>query len=166
MNVEAYNLDSLRKIVRELQKENTMLKERLQKANIPFETSDPFVETMMENEKYDLDQGGRIEAKMDISDDDAKRFFAMFWGRTDVYAKRGKKGGYFPQCDNRWNDSLCPKQKGQKQICDDCNHKCWSKLELYQIKAHLAGKKDDGADVIGVYPLLPDGTCRFLSVRF
>lgn len=27
----------------------------------------------------------------------------MFWGREDVYAKRSKGGGYFPQCDNRWN---------------------------------------------------------------
>ena len=26
-----------------------------------------------------------------------------------MYAKRGKNGGYFPQCDNRWNDKLCPK---------------------------------------------------------
>ena len=41
----------------------------------------------------------------------ANKYFAMFWGRTDVYAKRGKNGGYFPQCDNRWNDRLCPKQK-------------------------------------------------------
>ncbi|MFR1945934.1 TOTE conflict system archaeo-eukaryotic primase domain-containing protein [Faecalimonas umbilicata] len=27
----------------------------------------------------------------------------MFWGREDVYARRGKNGGYFPQCDNRWD---------------------------------------------------------------
>ena len=30
----------------------------------------------------------------------------MFWGREDVYAKRGKNGGYFPQCDNRWDNRL------------------------------------------------------------
>ena len=39
MNIEAENLDSLRKLVRELQAENTVLKEKLKKANIayPFE---------------------------------------------------------------------------------------------------------------------------------
>ena len=25
----------------------------------------------------------------------AIRFFSMFWGREDVYARRGKNGGYF-----------------------------------------------------------------------
>lgn len=30
----------------------------------------------------------------------AKWYFSMFWGRDDVYAKRGSKGGYFPQCNN------------------------------------------------------------------
>ena len=34
MNIEAENLDSLRKLVRELQAENTVLKEKLKKANI------------------------------------------------------------------------------------------------------------------------------------
>ncbi|MFR5339955.1 MAG: TOTE conflict system archaeo-eukaryotic primase domain-containing protein [Clostridium sp.] len=38
----------------------------------------------------------------------------MFWGREDVYARRGKNGGYFPQCANRWNDRLCPKQRKEK----------------------------------------------------
>lgn len=31
---------------------------------------------------------------------------------------------------------------------------------------HLIGYREDGADVIGVYPLLPDGTCRFLVFDF
>ena len=30
----------------------------------------------------------------------------------------------------------------------------------------MAGKKPDGSDVIGVYPLFPDGTCRFLVFDF
>ena len=34
MNIEAENLDSLRKLVRELQEENVYLKEKLKKANI------------------------------------------------------------------------------------------------------------------------------------
>lgn len=31
---------------------------------------------------------------------------------------------------------------------------------------HLLGYKDDGSDVIGVYPLLQDGTCRFIVFDF
>ena len=37
----------------------------------------------------------------------------MFWGRDDVYAKRGSKGGYFPQCNNRWNFGLGAKAKAK-----------------------------------------------------
>ena len=38
MNIEAYNLDSLRRLVRSLQDENKRLKEQLDKANIPYVT--------------------------------------------------------------------------------------------------------------------------------
>ena len=34
------------------------------------------------------------------------------------------------------------------------------------IKNHLLGYKEDGTDVIGVYPLFPDNTCRFLVFDF
>ena len=34
------------------------------------------------------------------------------------------------------------------------------------IQQHLAGKKDDCTDVLGVYPLFPDNTCRFLVFDF
>ena len=96
----------------------------------------------------------------------ANQFFAMFWGRTDVYAKRGKNGGYFPQCDHRWNDRICPRQRGEKIRCEDCEHTKWTKLTVGKIVDHLAGYKEDGTDVIGVYPLLPDGICRFLVFDF
>ena len=39
MSIEAENLDSLRKLVRELQVENTLLKKKLQKANIAYSES-------------------------------------------------------------------------------------------------------------------------------
>ena len=42
MNIEAYDLDSLRGLVRSLQKENFILKEKLKKANIPFDDENPF----------------------------------------------------------------------------------------------------------------------------
>ena len=73
-------------------------------------------------EEYDPDQGERKIASPYINDKMAKYFFSMFWGMEDVYAKRGKKGGYFPQCDNRWNEGLCPKRRGEKVYCDECEN--------------------------------------------
>ena len=111
--------------------------------------------------EYDPDQGERIIGKY-ITEELAKKFFAMFWGRIDVYAKRGKNGGYFPQCNHRWNDRICPKQRGEKIACENCEHVEWTALTPKKIMEHLLGYKEDGSDVIGVYPLLAEGTCRFL----
>lgn len=166
MNVEAYDAESLRKLVRLLEYENRLLKEKLKKENIPYYEVNPFEETIDNVEEYDPDQGERINNPPFITEEMAKRFFSMFWGREDVYAKRGKSGGYFPQCDNRWNDRLCPKQRGEKIFCDECDNTKWTKLDVKKIIAHLLGYKDDGSDVIGVYPLLSNGTCRFIVFDF
>ncbi len=37
---------------------------------------------------------------------------------------------------------------------------------MKKITTHLLGYKEDGSDVIGVYPLLPDGRCRFIVFDF
>jgi hypothetical protein len=165
MNIEAYNLDSLRKLVRILQSENQRLKEKLKEAGIPFDTENAFEEKIENNEEYDSDQGERIIERF-ITKDMAKWYFSMFWGREDVFAKRGSKGGYFPQCNNRWNNRICPRQRGEKMACEACEHTDWTKLTLDKIVDHLVGYKEDGSDVIGVYPLLPDGTCRFIVFDF
>jgi len=165
MNIEAYNLDSLRKLVRNLQDENKRLKELLDKADVAYESKNVFEEKIETIEEYDPDQGGRIQSKY-ITEELANRFFAMFWGRMDVYAKRGTKGGYFPQCDNRWNNRICPKQRGEKVNCEACEHRRWTELKPKKIIEHLLGYREDGADVLGVYPLLPDGTCRFVVFDF
>lgn len=165
MNMEAQNLDSLRKLVRELQDENKKLKEQLKKADIAFPEENIFEEKIEDYAEYDPDQGERIISQY-ITEDMAKRYFSMFWGRTDVYAKRGRNGRYFPQCDNRWNDRLCPKQRGEKTSCDDCENTQWTKLTPKKIIDHLVGYKEDGSDVIGVYPLLSDGMCRFIVFDF
>lgn len=137
----------------------------MEKANIAYEKTNVF-ETKIESiEEYDPDQGGRILDKY-ITKDLANQFFSMFWGRTDVYAKRGAKGGYFPQCNNRWDNRICPKQRGEKLNCEACEHTEWTKLTPEKIISHLVGYKEDGSDVLGVYPLLPDGTCRFIVFDF
>ena len=166
MNIEAYDAESLRKLVRLLEYENRLLKEKLKKENIPYDEVNPFEETIDNVEEYDPDQGERIVNPPFITEEMATHFFSMFWGREDVFAKRGKNGGYFPQCDNRWNDRLCPKQRGEKMFCDECENTKWTKLDVKKIIAHLLGYKEDGSDVIGVYPLLPNGTCRFIVFDF
>ena len=165
MNIEAYDLDSLRKLVRRLQAENARLKEQLAKANIAYESENIFEEKIENMEEYDPDQGGRILNKY-ITKEMVNQYFSMFWGRMDVYAKRGKNGGYFPQCNHRWNDRICPKQRGRKQNCEDCDYKEWTKLTPGKVMEHLLGYKEDGSDVIGIYPLFPNGTCRFIVFDF
>ena len=166
MNIEAYDTESLRRLVRLFEYENRLLKDKLKKENIPYEEIHPFEETIENAEEYDLDQGARIVHPQFITEKMAIRFFSMFWGREDVFARRGKNGGYYPQCDNRWDFKLCPKQRGEKMICDECDNKKWIKLDVKKIITHLLGYKEDGSDVIGVYPLLPDGTCRFIVFDF
>ena len=57
MNIEVETLDSLRKLVRELQKENTYLKEQLKKANIVFPENNVFEDKIEDTSEYDPDQG-------------------------------------------------------------------------------------------------------------
>ena len=135
-----------------LEKENQYLKDLLKEAGITYE----------QRIHFDADS---------ISYEKARLFFSYFWGRTDVYAKRyeNKKtgsSGYFPQCRNFWRYGVCPKTERKKVQCKDCENKSWMKLGGTQIEAHLKGKAEDGSDVIGVYPLFSDGTCRFLAFDF
>ena len=60
MNIEAYDLDSLRKIVRNLQQENEALTSQLKKADIAFDAPNPFEATIENINEYDPDQGERI----------------------------------------------------------------------------------------------------------
>ena len=160
-----HDLDSLRKAVRDLQKENTELRKLLDEHEIPYESRNVLEEQALPDE-YDEDQGGRI-LSYEPTKELAQEFFSYFWGRTDVYAKRGRKGGYFPQCAARWNGALCPKARDEKTFCDeDCAYKAWKPLELWMIVQHLKGLKEDCTDVIGVYPLFPNNTCRFLVFDF
>ncbi|MBR6401859.1 MAG: DEAD/DEAH box helicase family protein [Eubacterium sp.] len=165
MNIESYNLDSLRDLVRKLQKENNELKDILLKNDIPFASGDVFESIIEDHSEYDPDQGERIVSRW-ITDEMVKLFYSVFWGREDVFAKRGKNGGYFPQCENFWKDTLCPKKNNSKFKCDDCENRHWKRLELYHVRNHLFGYKEDGSDVIGVYPLYEDGTCRFIVYDF
>ena len=164
MEKEGHTLESLRKLVRNLQEENRNLKQLLKEHEISYDIADVFVERVAD--EYDPDQGARI-LPLYPNTQMAKEFYGMFWGREDVFARRGKNGGYFPQCRNRWNNELCPKQRGEKKFCDeDCECKEWIPLNVDIILQHLKGGREDCTDVIGTYPLLLDSTCRFLVFDF
>ena len=95
LNIEAYDADSLRKMVRLLEYENKILKDKLKKAGISYEEVNPFEEKIESAEEYDLDQGSRIVNPPYITEKMAIRFFSMFWGRENVYARRGRTGVIF-----------------------------------------------------------------------
>ncbi len=145
MQLESHDLNTLRKIIRDLEEENRSLKSLLSDNGIVYESTSVYDEDVESRDVYDPDQGARI-IKYAITRDMAKLFFYMFHGREDVYAKRGKKGGYFPQCDNRWN-RICPKNNDTKFFCDeDCPYRAWKKIELDVIMDHLIGKKPECDD--------------------
>ena len=102
----------------------------------------------------------------ELTPEHAIQFYSYFRGRKDVYVKRGRKGGYYTQCKNFWKPGLCPKKNGEKTKCQDCPGKNYIVLNTKAILAHLKGDKADGSDVIGLYPLFPDGTCWFLVFDF
>lgn len=165
MRPNEHDLNSLRKIIRKLQDENASLKEILDKNGIAYDSAN-IIDAVDISDDYDEDQGGRI-LPLNPNLDMAKEFYSYFWGRTDVYARRGKTGGYFPRCTSWWNNPCCPKRTNKKKFCDeDCPYRAWEKLEPWMILNHLRGVKDDCTDVIGNYPLFPDNTCRFLVFDF
>ena len=96
----------------------------------------------------------------------AIQFYSYFRGRKDVYVKRNSKKGYYTQCNNFWKTGVCPKKNQEKVKCQDCPAKDYTKLTISVILEHLKGTKEDCSDVIGLYPLFPDGTCWFLVFDF
>jgi superfamily II DNA or RNA helicase len=90
-------------------------------------------------------------------------FMNLFRGRSDVFAQRWEsnttgKSGYSPVCENEWDKDLCRKPKIK---CQDCSHQLFHTLTPQIIYDHLSGIK-----TVGIYPLLEDNTCYFLSVDF
>lgn len=156
---------SLQDKVKCLEKENQYLKSLLDLAGISYHASDE----KKNRDLFDPDQGVRIIPR-EITGHDANLFFAMFWGRTDVYAKRTIKKStgeinYYTQCYNFYKTG-CPRMSGSKIRCQDCKRQAYKKLGKPQIMAHLKGVSEDGTDVIGIYQLLEDDTCRFLVFDF
>ena len=97
-------------------------------------------------------------------------FYSFFHGRKDVYASRSKTSGYHTVCQNFWKYGICPKidakREGKKAPCHNCPSQDYTELKVSAIISHLRGEKEDCSDVIGLYPLFPDGTCYYLVFDF
>ncbi len=161
-NNSTSDIDFLKQQVARLQAENAFLKSLLDKAGVSYAAEAKILPSSGKNDNIQ---------PVAITHDLARLFFSYFWGRTDVFSKRFQskatgKAGYFPQCDNFWVKGVCPKAAGTKTKCKDCKNRSWTKLEAAHIEKHLRGARPDGCDVIGIYPLFPDGTCRFLAFDF
>lgn len=163
------NVTRLQKQLNNLQLENQILKDILDQAGVPYRSVLDNMKRTEKKEDYDPEQGKRIVPPKEITEKMANQFFAMFWGRQDVYAKRivNKIGeaAYYPQCDNFWSD-VCHRKLKTHIGCKDCDHCSYTRLKVSNILAHLRGTSYNASDVIGVYPLLSNGTCRFLVFDF
>ena len=121
-----------------------------------------------------LDQAGIIHTPVlheeEITPQHALFFYSIFKGRKDVFSKRTpRKDGsaaYYPICRNFWKEAICKKRMGEKVRCSECLQREWMPLNQRVLMNHLIGIRDDGGDVIGIYPLLEDGNCNFLVFDF
>lgn len=95
-------------------------------------------------------------------------FRNLFQGREDVFARRWfspttGKNGYQPVCAREWSREYCDKKKFK---CAECPNPEFQPLGYSDIYRHLEGKDPNGRDVVGVYAIFTDNTCRFLCCDF
>ena len=90
-------------------------------------------------------------------------FRSLFAGREDVFPRRWEnaakgRAGYAPACANEWKPGVCRKPRVR---CGECPNQAFVPVTDEAVEAHLRGHH-----TLGVYPLLPDDTCRFLAADF
>jgi superfamily II DNA or RNA helicase len=157
--------NSLLEQVDQLTRENRRLKAKLglQEAQAPRNTTQAIqMEFVPDGESNDIKVLIDINSTSD-STSKIRLFMSLFKGRKDVYARRWvnkNKGtsGYAPVCLNQWQPGVCGKPKIS---CAKCENKSYAVLDENAIEGHLRGNT-----VVGIYPMLPDETCRLLSMDF
>ena len=164
------NISQLQKKLNDLQLENQILKNILDKAGLSYHKELSKLRQSGSKEAFDPEQGKRIIHPQAITENMANQFFSMFWGRQDVYAKRSVnketgKAAYYPQCNNFWTN-VCHKKIKDGINCKDCRNRSYKTITKKDILNHLQGNAYNASDVIGVYPLLSNGTCRFMVFDF
>lgn len=151
--------------INELEAENQRLKKLLDDAGICYDEDDKDKE---KNESH------VVSIKEEpITKELIRFYYSMFKGRKDAYSLRsGKpntktgKHGYYTQCDNFWKHGFCGKAEGKRVKCQDCPNQKYKHLTGDVLYAHLMGVKEDCSDVVGLYPVWPDGTCYYLVFDF
>lgn len=164
------NISQLQKKLNDLQLENQILKNILDKAGLSYHKELSKLRQSGSKEAFDPEQGKRIIHPQAITENMANQFFSMFWGRQDVYAKRSVnketgKAAYYPQCNNFWTN-VCHKKIKDGINCKDCKNRSYKTITKKDILNHLQGNAYNASDVIGVYPFLSNGTCRFMVFDF
>lgn len=164
------NISQLQKKLNDLQLETQILKNILDKAGLSYHKELSKLRQSGSKEAFDPEQGKRIIHPQAITENMANQFFSMFWGRQDVYAKRSVnketgKAAYYPQCNNFWTN-VCHKKIKDGINCKDCKNRSYKTITKKDILNHLQGNAYNASDVIGVYPLLSNGTCRFMVFDF
>ena len=164
------NISQLQKKLNDLQLENQILRNMLDKAGLSYYKELSAFRKNDCKEAYDLEQGKRIIHPQTITENMANKFFYMFWGRQDVYAKRSVnketgKAAYYPQCNNLWT-SGCHRKLKDGINCKDCKNCSYKTITKFIILNHLQGNSYNATDVIGIYPLFSNGTCRFIVFDF
>ena len=151
--------------IKELEDENQHLKKLLDDAGIPYDKTDKDQE---KNEPHEIN----IKEET-ITENHVNFYYSMFKGRKDVYSLRsGKpniktgKHGYYTQCENFWKYGLCGKADGKRIKCQTCPNQKYKPLVGKVLYEHLMGLKEDSSDVVGLYPVWPDGTCNYLVFDF
>ena len=98
-------------------------------------------------------------------EDKVKIFMSYFKGRDDVYPylsidKNNPNIKYYiPKCANEWKNGICNKTIGKK--CKTCQYRENKPISEDVIYKHMYENHP-----IGIYPLLQDDTCYFLSLDF
>ncbi|MGM0427876.1 MAG: TOTE conflict system archaeo-eukaryotic primase domain-containing protein [Thermodesulfobacteriota bacterium] len=151
---------------RRLIEENNRLKALLEKAERNPDESGVMSTTTTNNaldaERTDTPSFSGVNNHSD-SVSKVRLFMSLFKGRNDIYAKKWenkkkKTSGYSPVCLNEWQVGLCRKPKIP---CSKCTNQWYEALDEGVIEDHLRG-----SIVAGIYPMLPDETCRFLAMDF
>jgi hypothetical protein len=104
-----------------------------------------------------------LERKEDRARKRIALFRGLFRGREDVYARRWEnvdgRCGYVPAALKDWRAINKSRPEDRKKV--DQKTRRFFPLTDAVVEDHLLGR-----ETIGVYPLLPDETCRFLAVDF
>jgi len=116
-----------------------------------------------------MEHSPRLVHQLSSSGEKIALFRSLFRGREDVYPRRFEsrktgKSGYAPACANEWVRGICEKPRVK---CAECPHRRFLPVTDEVIRWHLSGCDDSGQPfVAGVYPMLLDETCFFLTVDF